>query len=84
MLEAIPYQYPSVDQPVPIIYNDDTSGLWQDLNAAESLAGHELQDGNENDQDMVIDDYIMFGVQGFQAEAIAMLNPEWTVALMTS
>ena len=78
-----PYRNFSGDHPVPIIFNDDTAGLWQNMDVEDTnfLAGHELQDDIGNSQDVIFEDRVAFEVKGLQAEANAMLNPEWTLRL---
>lgn len=80
---SLPCQPPKGNRPVPIIDNDDTAGLWHnvDIEGSNLLLGHESQDLISNSQDMIFEDQVLFGVKGLQAEANAILNPEWTLRL---
>ena len=81
--DSAPYQRPGDNLPVPMLDNDDTAGPQQnvDVESSNLLFGHQSQDGIINSQDMIFEDNVAFGVEGLQAEANAMLNPEWTVRL---
>ena len=81
--DSAPYQRPGNNPPVPMVENDDTAGPRQsvDVEGSNLLFGHQSQDGISNSQDMIFEDNAAFGVEGLQAEANAMLNPEWTVRL---
>ena len=81
--DSAPYQRPGDNQPVPMVDNADTAGPRQntDVEGSNLLFGHQSQDGISNSQDMIFEDNVAFGVEGLQAEANAMLNPEWTVRL---
>ena len=74
-------QHPNGDQPVPILDNDDIAELWHnvDVEGLNLLLGHESQDIISNSQDMIFEDHVTLGVKGLQAEANAILNPEWTL-----
>lgn len=52
-----------------------------DTESSNILFGHESQDISSNNQDMIFEDHVRFGVKGLQAEANAILNPEWSVRL---
>lgn len=81
--DSLPYQSPKGNRPVPTIDNDDTAGLWQsvDIEGPNLLLGHESQDLISNSQDTIFEDHVIFGVKGLQAEANAILDPEWTLRL---
>lgn len=81
--DSTPHKYPNGNHPVPIIYSDDNIEPWQNTDVGDStlLAGHELQDGIGNGQDMIIEDHLAFGVERLQAEANTMLNPNWNLGL---
>ena len=81
--DSAPYQQPGDNQPVPMVDNDDTAGQRQnvDVEGSNLLFGHQSQDSISNSQDMIFEDNVAFEVEGLQAEANAMLNPEWTVRL---
>ena len=81
--DSAPYQRPGDNQPVPIVDIDDTAGQRQnvDVEGSNLLFGHQSQNSISNSQDMIFEDSVAFEVEGLQAEANAMLNPEWTVRL---
>lgn len=77
------YQRPGINQPSSMVDIDDTAGQRQnvDVEGSNLLFGHQLQDSISNGQDMIFEDNVAFQVEGLQAEANAMLNPEWNVRL---
>ena len=82
--DSTPHRYPIGDQPLSIMYSNDTLESWQNMDVEDSnlLAGHDSQDGVNNGHDMIIEEHVPFGgVEGLQAEANAMLNPGWTLGL---
>lgn len=81
--DCTPHQYPTGNQPVPIMYRDDTVESWQNIDVGDSnlLGGQGLQEDIGNDQNMIIEDHLAFGVEGLQAEANTMLDPNWTLGL---
>ena len=66
-----------------MVDNVHTAGPRQNADVEGSNLAFEDQTQHDisNSQDMICDDNVPFGVEGFQAEANAMLNPEWTVRL---
>ena len=81
--DSAPYQRPSDNQPGPMVDNDYTAGQRRNVNVEDSnlLFGRQSQDSISNSQDMIFEDNVAFEVEGYQAEANALLNPEWTVRL---
>ncbi|KAL9136480.1 MAG: hypothetical protein Q9175_002315 [Cornicularia normoerica] len=71
------------NQPVPILYSNDTGGPWQNIDIEDTnlIAGQDSQDGREVDQDMIIEDHVPFKVKGLEAVANAMLGPGWIQGL---
>ena len=66
-----------------MVDNDYTAGQRRNVNVEDSnlLFGRQSQDCISNSQDMIFEDNVAFEVEGLQAEANAMLNPQWTVRL---
>ena len=63
--------------------NDNTANQRQnvDVEGSTLFFGHQSQDSTSHSQEMIFEDNVAFEVEGLQAEANAMLNPEWTVRL---
>ena len=75
------HQYPSGNQPDPIMCTNDTPWQVMEGEISSLLVGHESQDNLGNGQPMTIEDHVRFEVNGLQAEEDSMLNPIWTLDL---
>ena len=66
-----------------MVNDDDTLRRRQnvDIEGSNPLLGFESQDAIGNNEEMIFEHNVTFGVKGLQAEANAMLNPEWSLSL---